>query len=300
MKMEEDEDSGISNIRDEMKTVRLLVWSLFITALLPFGLFAQSAVRVDSFYAPSLARVKKFSYILPQPYQKSSHYPILYLLHGYGGGYLDWSSRTGIRQYVRNASLIVVMPDGENSWYVDAADDPSSRFEEYTTSDLPAYVQHRFPVDTTRQAIAGLSMGGDGALVLAMRHPDRFRFAGSLSGAITVPHANADTTSLAVKYLTASLLKAYGSRPGTFWDDHDVFFLFKRLTIRPSPYVYLVIGSEDGYRDFIAAHHQFVDSLRVNKIAFEYHETPGGHSWKFWDREIQPLLKKMMEILAQP
>ncbi|HTP12984.1 MAG TPA: alpha/beta hydrolase family protein [Bacteroidota bacterium] len=287
-------------VRTSGKTITRLASFWIIAALtLQAELSAQTTARVDSFYAPSLGRIKKFSFILPPSYQNSSRYPVLYLLHGYGGGYLDWTSRTGIRQYVRALPLIVVMPDGENSWYVNAVNDPSARFEEYIVSDLPAYVQSRFSVDTTRQAIAGLSMGGNGALVLAMRHPDRFRFAGSLSGAITVPHWNADTTSQAVKYLSASLLKAYGRQPGASWDRYDVFLLFDRLAIRPSPYVYFAMGSQDGYRDFIAAHHQLIDSLRVHNIPFEYHETPGAHSWKFWDREIQPMVKKMMEIFGQ-
>jgi S-formylglutathione hydrolase FrmB len=102
-----------------------------------------------------------------------------------------------------------------------------------------------------------------------------------------------------VKYLSASLLKAYGGQHGAFWDSHDVFFLFKGLAVQPAPYVYFVIGSQDGYRDFITAHHQLVDSVRAYNIAFEYHETPGNHGWKFWDREIQPLLKRMIEILRQ-
>ncbi len=277
----------------------LSVW-LVLAFLLPMGLAAQSTVRVDSFYAPSLGKVKKFAYLLPEPYQKSSRYPVLYLLHGYGGGCLDWGSRTGIDKYVRNLPVIVVMPDAENSWYVNAVGDPSARFEDYMTTDLPRRIQQQFSVDTMRQAIAGLSMGGNGALVLAMRYPGRFRFAGSLSGAITVPHFNADTASLAMKYLSASLVRAYGPGPGTFWDAHDVFFLFRNLVAHPSPYVYLVIGSQDGYRDFVAAHHQLIDSLRVSNVSFEYHETPGGHSWKFWDREIQPLLRKMMDVFGHP
>ena len=274
-------------------------WTALVLAL-PGDLIAQSTVRVDSFYTPRLGKIKKLAYILPAMYRKSGRYPILYLLHGYGGGYLDWSARTGIAKYVQNMPIIVIMPDGENSWYVDAVGDTSARFEEYIAADLPNHIQRLFSVDTTRQAIAGLSMGGNGSLVLALRHPTQFRFAGSLSGAITVPHWNADTASLAVKHLSASLLKAYGSQPGPFWDDHDVFFLFKKLWAHPSPYVYLVIGNQDGYRDFVTAHHRLIDSLRVQNVAFEYHETPGIHGWKFWDKEIQPLLYKMMEILGRP
>ncbi len=273
---------------------------LSIAAFIPIEATSQTTVRVDSFYAASVGKVKKFAYILPASYQETIRYPILYLLHGYGDNYLGWSTRTKIADYVKNLPLIVVMPDGENSWYVNESGNPSARFEDYVGTELPRYIRRYFSVDTTRQAIAGLSMGGNGSLVLAMRHPAQFKFAGSLSGAITVPHLNADTSSLAVKYLSESLVTAYGGRPGEFWNEHDVFYLFRALKKKPAPYLYLVIGPQDEYRDFVTAHHHLIDSLRSNKIPYEYHETPGNHSWPFWDREIQPLLKRMMEILGQP
>ncbi len=262
-------------------------------------LAAQSPVRVDSFYAASVGRVKCFAYILPNGYQQSTQYPVLYLLHGYSDTYLGWSTRTKIAEYVHEYPVIVIMPDGENSWYVNEVGDPSARFEDYLVSELPHYVRQRFSVDTTRQAIAGLSMGGNGSLVIAMRHPALYRFAGSLSGAITVPHWNSDSSSLAVQYLHASLVQAYGATPGSFWDAHDVFYLFKNLAHRPAPYLYLVIGIQDEYRDFVSAHHQLIDSLRSKNIAYEYHETQGNHGWAFWDREIQPLLRRMMETFGQ-
>ncbi len=278
---------------------RITVGCVLLAISSPFNLSAQSTALVDSFYAPSLGKTKKFTYLLPSPYQKSVKYPILYLLHGYGDDYLGWSTRTNISKYVGGMPLIVVMPDGENSWYVNSIGNFSARFEDYIAIDLLRYIQTHFSVDTTRQAIAGLSMGGNGSLVLAMRHPAQFKFAGSLSGAITVPHLNADTSSLAVKYLSESLLKAYGSQPSEFWDRHDVFHLFRPLAKSTAPYLYLVIGIQDEYRDFVTAHRQLIDSLRTSNIAYEYHEIPGNHSWAFWDREIQPLLKRMMEILVR-
>ena len=275
---------------------RILRACLLFAACFSTRLAAQSTARVDSFYSTSVHATVRFAYILPSSLHQSAHYPVLYLLHGHSGDYLDWSTRTGISRYVRDLPVIVIMPDGKNSWYVNSVTNSSDRYEDYLINDLPKYVQSRFPVDTTRQGIAGLSMGGDGALVLAMRYPGRFRFAGSLSGAITVPHLNADTSSFAVKYTSPSLIAAFGTRHLPFWDEHDVFDLFPRLEQTPAPYLYLSIGSQDGFRDFVPAHHRLIDSLRTHNIAFEYHETPGGHSWKFWDREIQPLLKKMTEI----
>jgi S-formylglutathione hydrolase FrmB len=271
---------------------------LALSTLVISGAFAQSSAAVDSFYAPSLGRVKKFTYILPTSYTKSKQYPILYLLHGYSDDYSGWNRRTKIAEYASAYALIVVMPDGENSWYVNAVGDPSARFEDYLTRDLPTHIQQHFSVDTTRQAIAGLSMGGNGSLVLAMRHPTQYRFAGSLSGAISVPHYMDDTSRQARKYLGASLIRAYGEKPSQFRKDHDVFHLSKQLSKGSSPYFYLVIGIQDQYLDFVPSHHDLIKTLRSRKISYEYHEMQGDHSWPFWDREIQPLLKRMREVMG--
>jgi S-formylglutathione hydrolase FrmB len=120
---------------------------------------AQSIARVDSFYMPSLGRTKKLSVLIPAKYDPRMHYPVLYLLHGYSGGYDNWGSKTKIAEYVRDIPMIIVMPDGENSWYVNSAMEPNDRFEDYMVNDLPSYIQKAYSIDTTKQGIAGLSMG---------------------------------------------------------------------------------------------------------------------------------------------
>ena len=258
---------------------------------------AQSIVRVDSFYMPSLGRTKKVSILLPSQYNPRSRYPVLYLLHGYTGGNQDWLSRTKIRDYVRGMPLIIVMPDAENSWYVNSATEPGDRFEEYLVNDIPQYINKMYSIDTTRQGIAGLSMGGYGAVMLALKHPTRYRFAGSLSGAITFPRGMNDTTRPAERSLLPSLKKAFGEKPGDGRNAGDVFLLYRQTARDSLPYLYLVIGTQDGYRSFLPAHRAFTDLLRSYGAAYEYHETPGGHNWQYWDREIQPVLKRMREVL---
>jgi len=272
-----------------------IIVALGLLHLSPLSLPAQ--VRVDSLYMPSLGRTMKVSVLLPSEYDSSWHYPVLYLLHGYGGNSDDWTARTGLPLYVKGMPLIVVMPDAENSWYVNSYTEPRDRFEDYIVKDVPYYIRRMYSVDTSRQAIAGLSMGGYGALVLALRHPSEFHFAGSLSGALSVPRAVNDTSRRPEGALVPSLRKAFGDRPNESRNDHDVFFLYREVPRDSFPYLYMAIGIQDAYRRFLPAHRAFTDILRNYGASYEYHEVPGGHDWQFWAREIQPMLKRLREVL---
>ena len=272
---------------------------LFIAALFPWGALAQSTAKIDSFYSPSLGSMKAYTIILPDHYSPSHRYPVLYLLHGYSGGYRDWIDRTGILRYVSGSSFIVVMPDAGNSWYVNSFENLSDQYENYMIDDLPHHIRSLLSIDTTRQAIAGLSMGGYGALVLAFRHPGTFCFAGSLSGALSVPVDIPEWEHHAWGFSIAPNLKqTFGPRPGPFWNDHDLFQLFRRTPVARFPYCYIVTGEQDGFTNFLPAARALADSLRGIGARYEYHETPGSHNWKFWDSQIQPLLKRLDELFT--
>jgi S-formylglutathione hydrolase FrmB len=278
---------------------RIVFGALFL--LVALTATSQTIVRIDSSYAPSLGRAMKAVVYLPPAYDSTRQYPVLYLLHGLTGRYTDWSVRTRLWTYAAACSLIIVMPDGENSWYVNALNDPRARFEDYLVHDLPAVIARSYRIDTIRAAIAGLSMGGYGALVLGMRHPDRYFFAAGLSSAITIPGEIPAGSKKSVSALVhESLVRAFGADSGAFHDDHDLFELYRRTPPGRLPYIYLAAGIQDGYAQFLPAHRELTDSLRGRGIAYEYHELPGRHSWIFWDREIQPLLKRVIEVLKDP
>ena len=277
-----------------MSKTKLVVVLLVLVCADAFG---QSAATVDSFYTPSLGKFKRYTLILPAKYDKSTCYPILYLLHGHSGDHSDWIKRTKIADYVKDLPLIVVMPNGENSWYVNAYNDPGNRFEDYIITDLPRHIGELYSVDTARQAIAGLSMGGVGSIALAMKFPTKFRFAASLSGVINIPAFMDDTAKPAGKYLAASLKKAFGERPTPSRRKHDVFSLVKQLPKDSLPYFYFVTGIKDEFFDILAAHRELTLTMKSINIPYEYHELPGRHNWQFWDREIGPILKRMKEIM---
>ena len=270
---------------------------IFCLFAMSVGASAQVIARVDSFYMPSLGRTKKVSVLMPAKYDPRVHYPVLYLLHGYSGGYDNWCAKTKIADYVRDVPIIVVMPDGENSWYVNSMTEPGDRFEDYLVRDLPNYIQKAYSIDTTKQGIAGLSMGGYGALMLALRHPTKYRFAGSLSGAMSFPRGMNDSTRQPERGLFPSLRHAFGEKGGASRNAYDLFLLCRQVSKDSLPYIYMVMGTQDAYRSFLPANRALTDLLRGAGAQYEYHETPGGHSWQYWDAEIQPLLKKMRDVM---
>jgi len=261
-------------------------------------LWSQDRVITDSLYSPSISMVKQFTVLLPESSDTGKRFPVLFLLHGHDGGPFDWLKRTDIEEYVRPLPLIVVMPDGENSWYVNALGDSTRRFEDYIVQDLRREFMARYPIDTMRQAIAGLSMGGHGALLLGMKHPDVYRFAGSFSGAFMYPHQFLDTTLQAVRQgLGETIRRAYGTTYSEHSRWNDVFEAHKVWSPDTVPYFYLATGIQDAFTSFIRLHRELADEFRRRGIRYEYHETEGGHNWTYWDEEVRKMLGRMLEVL---
>ena len=127
--------------------------------------------------------------ITPTNYNPSATYPVIYLLHGYGGNQNTWPNiKKDLSQTATQDSIIFVCPNGENSWYWDSPFNKESQFETFISKELVSYVDKNFSTrdDRTGRAITGLSMGGHGALWLAIRHQDIFGAAGSTSGGVDI------------------------------------------------------------------------------------------------------------------
>lgn len=272
--------------------------ALAFAVILAFGNCANAQPILDSLFAPSLGQTRAVVILLPAQFDSAARYPILYLLHGYGGSHMDWTERTGIEEFIAEWPLIVVMPDAGNSWYVNSRTRASDRYEDYIIHDVRLYVEGRFRVDSTRRAIVGLSMGGYGALMLAMRHPDLYRFAGSLSGAVVVPRSLLRPVDIPPRPATRSTQQAaFGELTEELFKDYDLQRLVSTLTPSTSPYMYLVTGIQDALVEFLPAQRALTEELRNAQLPYEFHETPGGHSWPYWDREIRPMLTRMREVL---
>ena len=150
-----------------------------------------------TFHSAALNRDMPYRAILPANIAPNQKLPVLYLLHGGGGGFRDWSNYSDVAGYAERG-LILVMPEGNSSYYTNSVDRPQDRYEDYIVHDLIADVESRFPaaIGRAHRAIAGVSMGGFGAVVLALKHPDLFVFAGGLSSALDVPAARSPSNAL--------------------------------------------------------------------------------------------------------
>ena len=243
-------------------------------------------VAARTFRSASLSAERAYTILLPVGYDRdpARRYPVLYLLHGKSGGHTDWSQRAPLREAVGEAPLIVVMPDGDDGWYVDWADGAHG-YEGQIVRDLVPHVDGAYRTLATREgrAVAGLSMGGYGAIKLALAHPDLFASAASLSGALRFPREGWDDGP-----------KVFGTGPPSerLRARNDVLELAESLQrARPAwsgPALYLDCGTDDFLYDSNTRVRAF---LREVGVPYEYHEQPGAHSWEYWSARLPDLLR---------
>jgi S-formylglutathione hydrolase FrmB len=252
-------------------------------------------IRDETFHSASLARDMKYRIILPAEYASSPRrYPVLYLLHGAMGGYSDWESHTNIAEYLSDLPLIVVMPDGNESWYTNAATVPQDRFEDYIAKDLIQEIESKFRALATQhgRAIGGLSMGGYGATKFALKYPNMFAFAAAFSSAYHVP-GDIDTTDASSPFHEI-LLRVFGPTGDPTRQANNVFELARKVDPKTLPYLWISCGTSD---NLLQSNRDFVKLLGERNIAYEYHETAGAHTWQFWDEQLRAFLPELIKRL---
>src|SRR5882672_6186747 len=141
-----------------------------------------------TFRSPSLQRNISYRVIKPSKIDTGRRLPAVYILHGGGGDFHEWSNYSDVARFAEQG-LILVMPEGGSSYYTNSATVSQDRYEDYITRDLISDVEARLPVKSGRdnRAIVGISMGGFGAIKLALKHPELYIFAGGMSSALDVP-----------------------------------------------------------------------------------------------------------------
>lgn len=262
-----------------------------VTLILSSSLSARSRVETVKFQSKLVNATLPYNVILPADYDTAhTRYPVLYLLHGLTGHYTDWVSRTNLASYVAQYRIIVVTPEGNDSWYVD-------KYESYILQELLPDVQKRYRTLEARnfRAIAGLSMGGYGAIKFGLKSPETFAFAASLSGAFGI-------TRLSEKEVPASWqpsLKLFGPLGSETRKANDLFEIIEKLSaqqIKSLPYFYFDCGTEDSPLIF-PYNQQLAQLMFAKKIPHEYRQMPGGHSWGYWDRQVQEVLRITVQSL---
>jgi putative tributyrin esterase len=240
------------------------------------------------YFSTALKKMTAATLILPEGEDVRGPFPVFYLLHGRLDDHTAWVRRTNIERYAQGLAVIVVMPDGGRGFYTDAQEGFA-----YETAmlELIAYVDQTFHTDVRREArvIGGLSMGGYGALKLALKHPNLFGGANSHSGALFAAHLPIDPANPA----TAEVMRIFGPHPQGGPD--DLFALAEQIDRRVLPALRIDCGMEDGLLDVNRRFHAHLDALG---IPHEYEEFPGGHSWDYWDRHVQGALAFHARVLG--
>ena len=282
----------------------LLSFALCVVLVGPLStpIHAKARVETVQFHSQLINSTLPYNVLLPSDYDSSqvSRYPVLYLLHGLTGHYSDWLSRTNLADYASQYRLIIVTPEGNDSWYIDSTTAPSEKYESYILNELIPDVQKRYRTIEARyaRAIAGLSMGGYGAIKFGLKSPSTFMFVGSMSGAFGVTRfSEQDVPSSWQKSL-----KLFGVVGSDTRKQNDLFELVKQLPpnrVASLPFFYFDCGTEDS--PLIFPHNRELAALMTEKkIPHEYRELPGDHSWGYWDRQIQEVLKVAARAFGLP
>jgi len=249
-----------------------------------------------NYFSDTLRIATSMDVILPQPPALSAAggrarrkpMPTLWLLHGLSDDHTIWQRRTSIERYVAPLNLAVVMPNGFRGFYTDMAH--GYLYWTHLSEELPRLARAFFPLSDKREEnfVAGLSMGGYGAFKLALRRPEMFAAAASLSGALDI--AGSPVRAKGDAFRERESADTFGPPEAIPGSDNDLFALAKKLAKSkgPKPALYQCCGTED----FLCQGNQrFRDHARSLGLDLTYEEGPGQHEWGFWDQWIQRVLE---------
>jgi S-formylglutathione hydrolase FrmB len=264
-----------------------------------------SHVHTIPFASKLVGKTLPYNVLLPVDYDNAAagekRYPVIYLLHGLTGHYSDWIEKTRLADYARRHELIIVMPEGNDGWYTDSATAPADKYESYILQELIPDVQRRYRTIETRagRAIAGLSMGGYGALKFGVKNPEMFAFVGSLSGALgAASWTRADLHGF--EFIWGTLAAVFGPENSPTRAANDLNKLFRDLPaarIAALPFVYIDCGTEDL---LLQSNRDLADILVARKIPHEFRQLPGTHAWRYWDSQVQEILRIVARKLREP
>ncbi len=256
----------------------------------------MSIIHVE-FLSSILRRQVSFKAIIPlekpgQDIPKKREMRTLYLLHGYMGHCADWLSGSLIHELAGQHDIAVIMPSGENSFYVDNADN-ESYFGEFIGKEIIGFTRALFPLSQKREdtVIGGLSMGGFGAIRNGLKYCDVFGAVIALSSALITdgiadPSVDFSKTVESRKYYE----KTFGKLDELLGSENDPKALAKRVMEekKPFPDIYMACGTEDF---LLNENRDFREYLQKLGVKFTYIETMGAHDWKFWNPQIECALE---------
>lgn len=253
------------------------------------------------FYSDCLKRCVSFKVIMPNDcgnYQvEQGKLKTLYLLHGYSNMSYEWVWNSNIYSIADKYQLCVVLPSGENSFYLDG-NATGRKYASFIGEELPSYVERTFGVSKNREDhfLGGLSMGGFGAIHTALQFPEKFGKFFAFSSAMLVYEMKKmqpgfDNGMANYEYYTLMFGEPAELESGV----NNPEELVRRIKAegRPMPKMYLACGTEDF---LLQANRKFDAFLKEQEVEHIYMESKGGHDFVFWNEYLEPAVKWLLEI----
>jgi S-formylglutathione hydrolase FrmB len=235
------------------------------------------------YFSPALGKQIAANVILPEG-DHQGPFATFYLLHGLSDDHTMWVRRTNVERYVADLPLMVIMPDTGRGWYTDATH--GMAWGTSITRDLVGYIDRMFNTkkDRSGRCVAGLSMGGYGALRLALGNPDIFSSTVSHSGALNFAH---DPKFVEERGPWAEeILRIIGDQITS--GPNDLYKLAADLPVDQRPAVRIDCGVDDFLIESNREYHAYLDSIGY---PHEYVEWPGEHNWDYWDLHIRETIQ---------
>jgi S-formylglutathione hydrolase FrmB len=288
-------------------------FALLLAFVLPTFLFGQQGILKESLKVKSstLGKDVEYSVYLPADYEKSNRrYPVLYLLHGYTDDETGWT-QFGEAQVIGDrlmqsgeaAPMIIVMPDGGVSWYINSYDG-KVKYEDFFVKEFIPHIDATYRTRATKQyrAIAGLSMGGYGTLIMSTKHPDLFAAAAPLSAGVFTDEElmNADE-----RRWTVVLGELYGKRELTgkdrlteHYNKNSILKIIETGNADELKQVRYYIDCGD--KDFLIKGNMALHAVMIDKnIPHEFRVREGVHNWTYWRTALPEVLKFVSESFHQ-
>lgn len=262
----------------------------------PLNPAARSFVSRDSliehqvFKSEALGRDENYAVELPPSYTtaKSRRYPVVFFLHGQFGNENDWE-RYDINELFEKmtadhelAEMIVVMPNGRSSFFIDSFDG-KSKYEDFIVKELVPQIDKDYRTLARREdrGIMGVSMGGFGALTLAMKHPDVFSVVATHSAAVLEEIPQPSSTDRRMQFRLQLASQVFGNPiDKNFWAHNNPILLADTLSHKPSLKIYFDCGDQDRFGFNVGA--EVLDrTLTAHHIDHEFHIFPGNHGWEY-------------------
>lgn len=278
--------------------MRKLCMTLMLCCLAMMSAWSQSRVLESlEFQSKMLGRSVKYSVYLPDGYDQSTRkYPTLYLLHGWSDDETSWIQMGNMQPIVdeaiasgKSVDMVIIMPDARDTWYVNAYDGKDS-YEDMFIQELIPYMEktYRLRQQSAYRAVSGLSMGGHGALLYALHHPETFSVCAPLSAAVYSDDFIKQTMQSRRSNLFQTL---FGEKILTdHWRQNNVLHLLDHMDAKQLSGVkfYMDCGDDDALLFCTIAVHQ---KMKAKQIAHEFRVRDGNHCWTYWRSALPSVLE---------